>query len=293
MRQRTDRNESSRYKSTEPEILLRSSSATPEGAGEEKPRNPEWDRSARGAACTPEPSPEGPGRGERARPDAEQAHPERQCLHQNDWRGRRQRNSPHPLRDRGLRGGRGRSTGRRGRASRGRGPTAATLPTRAGPLPTSRPPMVPLWAGRLLSTLTSTGRSGRRGCTSRSRPIGSGHRRLASKSGRCWHRCGRGRHTSRTGGQKGRQNLTPLFHRSRQAEHQPDEVRERGRGKSGGATRNRRGGSHCQPRVAAIVGSNSSFRTVPVTPSRPPTPLPGPRTVSRRGAVMRPVAGPV
>ena len=39
---------------------------------------------------------------------------------------------------------------------RGRGPTPATLPTRAGPLPTSRPPMAPIWAGRLLSTLIST-----------------------------------------------------------------------------------------------------------------------------------------
>ena len=45
----------------------------PEGAGEERPCNPKRDRSARRAACTPELNPEGPGRGERARPDAERA----------------------------------------------------------------------------------------------------------------------------------------------------------------------------------------------------------------------------
>ena len=91
MRRRTDLNKSSRSKSTEPEILLRSSSTTPEGAGEEKLRNPEL-RSAR----TPEPSPEGPGRGEQARPDAERAHQEWPPAAPKWLAGKRQRTSPPP-----------------------------------------------------------------------------------------------------------------------------------------------------------------------------------------------------
>ena len=65
--------------------------------------------------------------------------------------------------------------------------------------------------------------------------------------------------------QKKLQNCTPLDHGPRQAEEQPDEVRDRGCGKSRGATCNRRGGLHRQPRVTAIAESINSFRTVPAT----------------------------
>ena len=73
MRPRTDRNESFRSKSTESEELLRSTSATSEGVGEERPLYPKRDRAALGADRSPEPRPEGPGKGERSQPDAERA----------------------------------------------------------------------------------------------------------------------------------------------------------------------------------------------------------------------------
>ena len=44
-------------------------------------------------------------------------------------------------------------------------------------------------------------------------------------------------------------------------------------------------GVHSHPRVAAIAGSTNSFRAIPATPSRPPTPLPRPRAVRRRRVV--------
>ena len=66
------------------------------------------------------------------------------------------------------------SPSRMGRASRGRGPTPAKPLTQIGRYPTGRALAAPLWVGRPLSTLTSTGQSGHRGCTKGSRHTWSG-----------------------------------------------------------------------------------------------------------------------
>ena len=294
MRWSTDLNESSPSKSTEPEILSWSSSATPEGAGEERPRNSERDRSASGAARPPESRPEGPGWGEWVRPDAERSLPEQ----------------PPPARGR-LEGGGGiaLTLTSESDSEEEEADILAERAERAGK--GDRPPIrfppeqdlsqlddrLQRFSGREDSWACSTGRSGRRGCTSRSRRTWSGQHRRASNWGCWWHRCSRGRHTPSTGDssswQKRPQNRTLLIHDPRQAEEQPDKVREKGCGKSGGATCNRRGGLHRRPRVASIPGSNNSLRVIPATPSRPPTPLPRPPTVRRRRAVTWPVAGPV
>ena len=73
MRRSTDLNGVSISKSTESKVLEQSSSAAPEGAGEGQPPNSECDRSAPDEDREPEPSPEGPGWGERSWPDAEQS----------------------------------------------------------------------------------------------------------------------------------------------------------------------------------------------------------------------------
>ena len=286
MRQRTARNESSRSKPTELETLSRSSSAAPEGVGEERPQY--LSETGQCAALTAHPNPNG------------QAVREAVTLRvtttyaRSSGGGRRHRTNPLFC-IRGLRRRGGRLTGQTDRASRGRGLTPATLPTRTGPLLTRRAPAVPLWAGRLPSTLTSTGRSGRRGCISGSRHTGSGHtRRWVSNRGCRYHRGSRARHHSSTGDTSSRQHRPyshiPLDYGPRQAEEQSDEVRERERGKRDGVTHNRWGGHHRRSRVAAIAGSNNSLLAIPATPSRLPTPLPWPRAVRRKGrAVTRPV----
>ena len=166
------------------------------------------------------------------------------------------------------------------------------LPTRMGPLPTRRASAAPLWAGRLPSTLTLTGRSSRRGCPAGVNTPGAG---IADEQA-----TGAADVTGAAGPsstpapvtpaavKRPPHNRTPLLHRHRQVEEQPVEVRERGRGKRGGATYNRRGGLHRQPRVATIAGSNNSLTAIPVTLSMSATLLPRPRAVRRRRAVTRP-----
>ena len=182
-----------------------------------------------------------------------------------------------------------RNTSQKGRASRGKGPTPAMLPTRTGPLPTRRVPVMTFWAGRIPGTLTSTGRSGRRGWTSGSHHTWSGQtrRRVSNRGCRC-HRSGRARQHTSTGDTSSRQqrpnSRIPLRHGLRP---QPDEVQERGRRKRDGATRNHRGRLHRRPRVAAIAGSNNSLLAILATPSRVPIPLPWLRTVRRKGRWSR------
>ena len=68
-----------------PDTLSRSSSAAPEGAGEDRPQNAEWDRSAQPA----HPSPDRKDQAERSGPGQTlNGHSQSDHhLHQEDWRG--------------------------------------------------------------------------------------------------------------------------------------------------------------------------------------------------------------
>ena len=161
----TDLKKSSRSRSRELKVLERSSSAAPEGVGEERPPYCKRDGPATGEDRDPKPCPEGPGRGEQPQPEDERSPQSDHHSCQDAHRGRRHQTSLYACIQRRRRRG-GRRTSRTGRASRGRRPTLATLLTRPEPLPARRAPAALLRAGGLPSTLMLTGRSSRRGSTS-------------------------------------------------------------------------------------------------------------------------------
>ena len=193
----------------------------------------------------------------------------------------------------------GRCIRRTGRTGRGRRPTLASLLTQAGPLPTRRAPVVPHRAGRLPSTLMSTGWTGHRGSTSRRDHTRSSHTcRQTSKGGCRWHQSSRPRQHPGTRDASSQKTKTPYLHPAMQGTPTGWGTAWWDLAKRAWAT-----GWNCPlpqgqapPRtgVVAIPGGNNGLCAISVTP---PTPLSRPRTV--RGMVlwlakvMRPVAGPV
>ena len=296
MRRRTARNESSRSKLTEPGRLPRSLSAAPVGAGEERLRNSERDRSVSSSPPPPPPPDQrgqaggggwGGGGGWVSWPDAERSH--------------RQRLPPtpdHPEEGEGI------TLTPSAGSEDSEEEEADTLAKRAEQAGEGNRPLLRFPPERDLSLPDECLRScsGREDSQARSHQPGKA---VAEAAPAEVDTPGAGIADEQatgdadvTGAAGPGRTPTPV---TLAAETKysiaasccstgPDRLKNNltrsGKEDVGRATRNRRGGLHCRPRVAATAGSNNSLRAIPVTPSRAPTPFPRLRAVrGKRRAV--------